>query len=63
MANHPVINFNTAEGELNLQAELDCSINQMTWLLEEHDHISEEIATKVAVAKADLINKYSIEEV
>ena len=63
MANHPVINFSTAEGELNFQAELDCSVNQMTWLLEDHDHINEEIATKIAAAKTDLINKYSIEEI
>ena len=59
----PMIDFNTADGTLVLQAELDCSVNQMTWLLEEHGHLNDEIATKVATAKADLINKYSIEEI
>ena len=63
MSYHPQINFNTATGQSNYQAELDCSVNQMTWLLEDHDHINEEIAIKIAAAKTDLINKYSIEEI
>jgi hypothetical protein len=60
---YPQINFNTADGPVVYQAELDCSINTMNWLNEEHEHINNEVATKVAAAKADLINKYSIEEV
>ena len=63
MSNFPHIDFVTADGPLVLQAELDCEVNQMNWLLEEHEHINEEIAKKIATAKADLINKYSIEEI
>jgi hypothetical protein len=63
MSYFPHIDFVTADGPVSYQAELDCSVNQMTWLLEEHDHINEEIAAKVATAKTDLINKYSIEEI
>ena len=60
---YPRINFNTAEGTIGYQAELDCSVNQALWLLEEHEHIDDEVATKIATAKADLINKYNIEEI
>jgi hypothetical protein len=63
MSYFPHIDFVTADGPVSYQAELDCSVNQMNWLNEEHEHINEEIATKVAVAKADLINKYNIEEI
>jgi len=63
MSYFPCISFVTANGTLVLQAELDCEVNQMNWLLEEHEHINEEIAKKVGVAKADLINKYNIEEI
>ena len=63
MSYFPCISFVTADGPLVLQAELDCEVNQMNWLLEEHENINEEIAKKVGVAKADLINKYNIEEI
>lgn len=63
MSYFPHIDFVTAGGPVSYQAQLDCSVNQMLWLLEDHDHINEEIATKIAAAKADLINKYSIEEI
>ena len=63
MSNFPHIDFVTAEGKVSYQAELDCNINTMNWLNEEHEHITVEIEKKVAVAKLDLINKYSIEEV
>lgn len=63
MAHYPYIDFVTADGKISYQAELDCSVNQINWLNEEHDHINDEIAKKVAVAKENLINKYSIEEI
>ena len=67
MAYHPTIEFFVTGDPTGyskvFQAELDCEVNQMDWLLEEHEHINEEIAKKVGVAKADLINKYNIEEI
>ena len=62
MSYFPHIDFVTADGKVSYQAELDCSINPMNWLNEEHEHINDEIGTKIAAAKANLINKYSIEE-
>ena len=50
----PMIDFNTADGTLVLQAELDCDSN---------DESEEEINTNIAVARVDLIDKYNIEEV
>ena len=61
---YPIITFNTADGKISYQAELNCyDINQVNWLLEEHDHVAELIVAKIAAAKVDLINKYSIEEI
>ena len=63
MAYFPIIRFNTATGKINYQAELDCTVNQMNFLNEDHDSIEEETKKMIAIAKADLINKYNIEEV
>ena len=63
MAYFPIIRFNTAAGKLRYQAELDCTVNQMNFLNKEHDNIEEETKKMIALAKEDLINKYSIEEV
>ena len=63
MAYFPLITFNTPHGKIDYQAELDCSVNMTTWLLEDHDDYETIHDEKIAAAKADLINKYNIEEV
>ena len=63
MAYFPIIRFNTAAGKLKYQAELDCTVDTSNWLLEDHDNFETLKDEKIAAARADLINKYSIEEV